>query len=182
MSAVFASRVPDGSLIARRLPGAYFHDAWSVEPADPGLCALEYFLKAAQATPAWVNQLMSVRNRVVARLGLKDLGHLGGFNSDKPLDEYQPGDRIGIFTLLENQVDEVVLGDTDKHLDVALSVHLGRDPESDRAVLTVSTVVHIHNVLGRLYMLPVAPVHKLITPSVMRVLGTIPATLMEGIK
>ncbi|WP_396433066.1 DUF2867 domain-containing protein [Limnohabitans sp.] len=105
MSAVFASRVLEGSLIARRLPGAHFRDAWSVEPADPGLCALEYFLKAAQATPAWVNGLMSLRNRVVARLGLKDLGHLGGFNSDKPLDEYQPGDRIGIFTLIENQPD-----------------------------------------------------------------------------
>jgi len=135
------------------------------------LCALGQFLKAAQATPSWVNHLMSVRNRVVAQLGLKDLGHLSGFNPDKPLGEYQPGDRIGIFTLLENQAEEVVLGDADKHLDVALSVHLGRDPECDRVVLTVSTVVHIHNLLGRLYMLPVAPVHKLIVPSVVRVLG-----------
>ena len=171
MSVVFASHVPESSLIARRLPGAHFQDAWSVEPADPGLCAMEYFLKAAQATPAWVNHLMSMRNRVVAQLGLKDLGHLRGFNPDKPLGEYQPGDRIGIFTLLENQVDEVVLGNTDQHLDVALSVHRGRDPKSGRVVLTVSTVVHIHNLLGRLYMLPVAPVHKLIVPSVMRVLG-----------
>jgi hypothetical protein len=92
-------------LIARCLPGAHFHDAWSVEPADPGLCALEYFLKAAQATPAWVNQLMSVRNRVVARLGLKYLGHLSGFDAGKPVDQLQTGDRIGIFTLLENQPD-----------------------------------------------------------------------------
>jgi hypothetical protein len=38
---------------------------------------LGYFLKAAQATPAWVNQLMSVRNRVVAQLGLKQ--HVGAF-------------------------------------------------------------------------------------------------------
>lgn len=171
MNTIKACGVPVGSLIARRLPGAHFHDAWSVEPADSGLCALEYFLKAAHATPTWVNQLMSVRNRVVAQLGLKDLGHLGGFNPDKPLGEYQAGDRIGIFTLLENQADEVVLGDSDRHLDVALSVHRVRDPISGCVLLTVSTVVHIHNVLGRLYMLPVAPVHKLIVPSVMRALG-----------
>jgi hypothetical protein len=171
MNPVQACGVPEGSLIACRLTGAHFKDAWSVEPADPGLCALGQFLKAAQATPAWVNHLMSVRNRVVAQLGLKDLGHLRGFNPDKPLGEYQPGDRVGVFALLENQVDEVVLGDTDQHLDVALSVHRGRDPKSGRVVLTVSTVVHIHNMLGRLYMLPVAPVHKLIVPSVMRVLG-----------
>lgn len=170
MSAVGACPVPEGSLIARHLPGAYFHDAWSVEPADPALCALGQFLRAAQSTPTWVNQLMSLRNRVVARLGLKDLGHLNGFDADKPVDWYKTGDRVGIFTLFENQADEVILGDTDRHLDVMLSVHKGQNPETDRSVLTVSTVVHIHNLLGRLYMLPVAPVHRLIVPSVLKAL------------
>ena len=171
MSAVGACPVPVGSLIARRLQGAYFHDAWSVEPADPTLCAFGQFLQAAQATPPWVNRLMSLRNRVVARLGLKDLGHLNGFDADKPVDRYKTGDRIGIFTLLEHQPDEVILGDTDKHLDVALSVHKRPNLETGRVMLTVSTVVHTHNLLGRLFMLPVAPVHKLIVPSVMRALG-----------
>lgn len=171
MSAARACAVPAGSLIARHLPGAHFHDAWSVVPADPALCALGQFLKSAQATPAWVNRLMSLRNQVVVRLGLKDLGHLNGFDADKPVDQYQTGDRIGIFTLLENHPDEVILGDADKHLDVALSVHKGHNSETGRVVLTVSTVVHTHNLLGRLYMLPVAPVHKLIVPSVMRALG-----------
>jgi hypothetical protein len=63
------------------------------------------------------------------------------------------------------------LGDSDKHLDVALSVHQRLNPETNQVELTVSTVVHIHNLLGRLYMLPVAPVHKLIVPSVLRALG-----------
>lgn len=170
MNVVRACAVPVGSLMARRLPGAHFHDAWSVVPADPTLCALGQFLKSAQATPAWVNRLMSLRNQVVVRLGLKDLGHLDGFDADKPVDHYQPGDRIGIFTLLENHPDEVVLGDTDKHLDVALSIHKAPSPETGQVVLTASTVVHVHNLLGRLYMLPVAPVHKLIVPSVMRAL------------
>jgi hypothetical protein len=125
---------------------------------------------------------MTLRNRVVVQLGLKDLGHLDAFNPHKPLDKYQPGDRIGIFTLLDNQPDEVVLGDSDRHLDVALSVHRGRDPKSGHVVLTVSTVVHIHNMLGRLYMLPVAPVHKLIVPSVMRALGSMPPTFLKGIE
>lgn len=62
------------------------------------------------------------------------------------------------------------MGDTDKHLDMAPSVHKRSNSETGRVVLTVSTVVHIHNGLGRLYMLPVAPVHKLILPSVMRAL------------
>lgn len=131
MKSVFASPVPTGSLIARRLPGAYFHDAWAVEPTDPLLSPLGQFLLASQTTPAWVNRLMSLRNQVVSRLGLKDLGHL----------------------------------------NVALSVHKGQNPETNRPMLTVSTVVHTHNLLGRLYMLPVAPLHKMIVPSVMRSIG-----------
>jgi hypothetical protein len=169
-SAIGPCPVPAGSLIARQLPGAHFHDAWSVEPADPALCALGQFLKAAQATPAWVNGLMTLRNQVVPRLGLKDLGHLNGFDADKPVDQYKAGDRVGIFTLIENHADEVLLGDTDRHLDVMLSVHKGQNSETGRTVLTVSTVVHIHNLLGRLYMLPVAPVHRLIVPSVLKAL------------
>lgn len=169
-SAIGPCPVPAGSLIARRLAGAHFHDAWSVEPGDPTLCALGQFHKAAQATPAWVNGLMMLRNQVVARLGLKDLGHLNGFDADKPVDQYKAGDRVGIFTLFENEPDEVLLGDTDRHLDVMLSVHKGRNPETGRSVLTVSTVVHIHNLLGRLYMLPVASMHKLIVSSVLKVL------------
>jgi len=170
MSVVVACPVPAGSLIASRMPGAYFHDAWSMNPADPNLCALGQFLRAAQATPAWVNRLMSLRNRVVVRLGLKDLGSLNAFDADKSVDHYRLGDRIGIFTLLENHPEEVILGDTDRHLEVALSVHKRQSSETGRVVLTVSTVVHIHNWLGRLYMLPVAPVHKLIVPSVMQAL------------
>ena len=160
--------VPEGSLIAHRLPGAYFYDAWSLEPNDGGLCALAYFLRAAQTTPTWINLLMSLRNQVVAHLGLKDLGHLNGFDADKPVDQYKTGCRVGIFTLLENHSDEALLGDSDKHLDVVLSVHKAKNSKTQRCVITVSTVVHTHNLLGRLYMLPVAPVHKLIVPSMLR--------------
>jgi hypothetical protein len=64
-----------------------------------------------------------------------------------------------------------MLSDADKHLDVALSVHRGRDSKSGRVVVTLSTVVHIHNELVRLNMLPMVPVYKLIVSTVFRVLG-----------
>lgn len=73
--------------------------------------------------------------------------------------------------MAETHPDEVILFDSDNHLDVALSVHKGQNPETNRPMLTVSTVVHTHNLLGRLYMLPVAPLHKMIVPSVMRSIG-----------
>lgn len=161
---------PTGSRIASRLAGADFCDAWAIDAADPTLSALGQFLKSLQATPRWVNACMTLRNRAVQLVGLKDLGELSTIDPAKPDTDYRPGDRVGIFTLFENTPDEVLLGDRDKHLDVVLSVHCARHP--DRPVrVTVTTVVHTKNRLGRLYMLPVRPTHKLIAPSTLRAIG-----------
>jgi len=165
---------PAGSRILAALPGADFADAWAVAAAEPGLSALGQFLKAARATPAWVEACMRLRNRVVRWFGLKDLGGLSDLDPQRPLQDYRPGDRVGIFTLLENHPDEVLLGDRDRHLEVVLSVHTtGGEAatQSGPAVVTITTVVHVHNLLGRLYMLPVAPMHRRIAPAVLRALG-----------
>lgn len=161
---------PEGSHIASRLEGADFYDAWAIDAADPSPSALGQFLKALRATPRWVNACMALRNRAVQWVGLKDLGELSTIDPAKPEADYRPGDRVGIFTLFENTPDEVLLGDRDKHLDVVLSVHCERRPGRPVRV-TVTTVVHTKNRLGRLYMLPVRPMHKLIAPSTLRTIG-----------
>jgi hypothetical protein len=166
---------PPSSAIRAYLPDAYFHDAWSITAAEPGPSALEQFLKALSATPPWVERLMALRNRAVAALGLKDLGALSRLDPAKPASAYQPGDRVGIFTLIANSADEALLGDRDKHLDVILSAHRAAAPDG-QVLLTVTTVVHVHNWLGRLYMLPVTPLHRLIAPSVLKSVGRRRAT------
>ncbi|MFW5330738.1 DUF2867 domain-containing protein [Hydrogenophaga sp. ZJX-1] len=161
---------PVGSRIAGRLEGADFFDAWAIDATDPSLSALRQFLKAVQSTPRWVDACMRLRNRAVQLVGLKNLGDLSGVNPAKPDADYRPGDRVGIFTLFENSPDEVLLGDRDKHLDVVISVHCAR-PTGEPVRVTVTTVVHTKNRLGRLYMLPVKPMHRLISPSVLRAIG-----------
>jgi Protein of unknown function (DUF2867) len=154
------------------VPGAYFHDAWAIATAHPELSALEQFLLAAQSTPRWVDVCMNLRNQVVSRLGLKDLGQLAATSAARSAADYSPGDRVGIFTLFENHPDEVLLGDKDKHLDVTLSVHRSSSSSPNLAtVVTVTTVVHVHNLLGRLYMLPVTPMHRIIAPAVLKAVG-----------
>ena len=166
----FETRVPKSSAIGAYLPGAHFHDSWSITAADPGLSALEQFIKALSATPPWIDRLMALRNHAVAALGLKDLGTLSRLDPAKPASSYRPGDRVGIFTLIANDADEALLGDRDKHLDVTLSAHRAAAPDG-QVLLTVTTVVHVHNWLGRLYMLPVTPMHRLIAPSVLKAAG-----------
>ena len=178
---VRAMAVPAASRLQPSLAGASFHDCYGVEVAGPERSALGHFLQSMALTPAWVDHLMRLRNRVVRLVGLKDLGALSSIEINRHDTDYRPGDRVGIFTLLSVTPDEVVLGDHDKHLHVAVSVMRLPSPAGStnglnggRQHLAVSTVVHVHNTLGRLYMLPVKPLHQRIVPAVLRQLARQP--------
>jgi hypothetical protein len=58
-------------------------------------------------------------------------------------------------------------GDLDKHLDVVLSIYKHPHNQNGTQSISVTTVVQIHNLLGRIYMLPVTPLHKLIAPAIL---------------
>lgn len=134
--------VPAASRLHRATPGAHFHDSYRMALASDPRSALQLYLDTVTRTPAWVDRMMALRNAVVSRIGLKDLGALGGFDRAKPASAYRPGDRIGIFELLHVSDDEVVLGDSDRHLDVQVSVC------REGGGLSMSTVVHVHRPLG----------------------------------
>ena len=107
-------------------------------------------------------------------VGLKNLGAFDQIDKSKAECDYKPDDRVGIFTLVANTFDEVLLCDKDKHLDVTLSVHRAAEADTGALVVTVTTVVHVHNLLGRLYMLPVTPMHRIIAPSVLKAIAIVP--------
>jgi hypothetical protein len=161
--------LPAASAIARELPGAYFHDCYAVAVNNQGRSAIETYLAAVSKTPRWVNALMALRNTLVALLGLKNLGHLGALTAAKPASSYQVGDRVGIFSLLLLTHDEIILGDNDHHLSVKVS--LSTRTQGLQQEVLLATVVHVHNRLGRIYMLLVAPVHRLIAPAMLAKLG-----------
>jgi hypothetical protein len=64
---------------------------------------------------------------------------------------------------------ELVVGVEDSHLDVRVSVL--KRPAARRASYVIGSVVIILNLLGRLYMLPVAPMHRLIVRATMQRAG-----------
>lgn len=166
-----ATTVPVGSRIAQQLAGASFYDAWRIEASDAGESALAHFIAAAKRTPRWIEQCMIARNRVGQIVGLKNLGTLSGIATDKPALSYLPGERVGIFTVIENHFDEALIGDDDKHLNVVLSIHRQPHAQQPSATITVTTVVHVKNLLGKIYMLPVKPMHRLIAPAVLARIG-----------
>ena len=168
----FETQVLPDSRIAKLLADADFADAWAIESTQVNLSALGHFLTTAAKTPRWIDLCMRLRNRVAKKLGLKHLGVLSDVQAAQNESMYKVGDRVGIFSLLENPPLEVLLGDQDKHLTVTLSVHLSQSPTTAGGQLvTVSTVVKTHQLLGRLYMLPVKPMHRIIVPASLRTLN-----------
>lgn len=161
MTSRVVSGVPDArSALYAQLPGADFRHASRVQTVRGGRTALQAYRDLAAAVPGWFDGLMTMRNRGMRLLGMKDLGALRAVPS---AGMPRPGERIGIFTLQALCDTAIVLEDDDRHLRVQLAVQWhGED------MLEVATVVHVHNAFGRLYMQPVAPIHRLIVPHLLQ--------------
>lgn len=161
-SNITACALPEGSRIIQTVPGSHFADCYRMADAWPHLDAFDTYLALTARTPGWMNALMSLRNQAVRLVGLKHLGAMKARQPAKPASACEIGDRVGIFTLRHVEPNEVILGDDDKHLRVQVSVlkhNVGGLP-----MVSLSSVVHIHNTLGHIYMSVVGPVHKRIVP------------------
>lgn len=138
-------------------------DAFSIRlPAtasrDPEVLAR--FIVANQ--PAWIGKLTSIRDAIVARLGLKTAKHLAVLAGDA-----QSG-RVGLFKVYSVSDTEIVMGEDDKHLDFRLSLLCSGGATPDSTQLTLSTVVHCHNLLGRTYIRVIAPFHRAVVKASLR--------------
>lgn len=158
-----ASEVPSFSALRGILSSAYFYDCYTVALPLDKRSPLEIYLSVVSRTPHWIEFLMKVRNKFVAQFGLKDMGALSAIDPSKPANAYRIGDQVGIFKLLEVHEHEVILGETDKHLDVKISV--AKQNQTHGTKVSVSTVVHVHNAMGRMYMFFVTPAHRIIAPA-----------------
>jgi len=158
--------VPANSQISQHLQNAHFFDAFQFTLAPCKRSALEIYLDVIAKTPSWISFLMALRNRAAPMFGLKNLGALDNVNACIKSEQYRVGDRVGIFTIHSMSEDEVILTDSDKHLDAKVSVC--KTTQGNNNAVTVSTVVHVHNLLGRIYLFFVVPFHKQIVPSMLQ--------------
>ncbi len=131
------------------LPGADWADAFRVATRKRFANARTASEAAFANFPAWVNALMALRNLIVTPFGLKTGEH------DRP-----PKARIGFFPLLSETETEVVVGMNDRHLDFRCVVDLAEKGAGQE--ITIATVIHRHNWLGRAYLIAVMPFHRMI--------------------
>jgi hypothetical protein len=157
---------PVESQLYRNLDQAFYSDAFETDLVDANLTPADIATRALLSTPGWVDGLVNIRDRIVSLFGLKAVGRLRLAGGDRSFVEPAIGDAFSIFRVVVLDSSELVLGIDDAHLDVRLSF-LKRFPDA-RASYVVSSWVKTHNMLGRLYMLPVAPIHRILVKLMMR--------------
>jgi len=154
--------LPSQSAVTQVYQSVQLADAFAIR-LPPGAShdpeVLARFMFANQ--PAWIGMLMRVRDAIVTAFGLKTGKHLATLATSARLE------RVGIFKIYSRNETEIVVGEDDSHLDFRVSVLCAN------AELTVSTVVHCHNRLGRIYLLLIAPFHRLVVKASLRRAATI---------
>ncbi len=138
---------PDPAL-AGLLPGAQYSDAFRAVSELRSLDARSAAERILGRTPAWVRALMGLRNGLVKPFGLK--------SGDAPELPH-----IGFFPVLDTSKTRVVVGFDDRHLDFRVVVEVLPAPGQRRRI-TMTTLVHTHNLLGRVYLRLILPFHRLI--------------------
>jgi Protein of unknown function (DUF2867) len=136
------------------LPGAQFADAYAMTLPGRGLDALTAARRAFGSSPGWIRWLMTARNVLVSPFGLK-----AGEVKVTPAT-------IGIFPLLAQSPDRIVMGLDDRHLDFRLRVDVC-DIAGGRQSVTATTAVRTHNLLGRAYLATILPFHRVIVRSML---------------
>lgn len=155
---------PNPSLLEGSLRRVDYADAYGATFANPEPLTVEdAFRSFFRSTPAWIRLLMSLRNALVKRMGLK--GPSG--SEDVTRTPIEPGAVFGLFRIYAVGPQEILAGEDDRHLDFRTMVQLRRESDSGYR-LTVATAVDFKNVLGRLYFLPVKPFHRLIVREMIR--------------
>lgn len=159
--AVIAVPLPPGSRATRFYRSPDLADAYAVRLPDGATRdpeALARFMFATQAP--WVARLMRLRDRIVGAFGIKTSGQL---LADRGAGAAR---RISFFRIYAQDAHEILLGEDDSHLDFRVSVRCESIDGITHVVAT--TVVQCHNVLGRLYILVIAPFHRRVVRSALQ--------------
>tara|TARA_R110002094_G_scaffold221063_1_gene194506 strand:+ start:676 stop:1194 length:519 start_codon:yes stop_codon:yes gene_type:complete len=149
----------DSGLHALYRPGDFL-DCYSVvlSPPDPPLAEILQYLLIEM--PGWARMLMRIRDGIVRVFGIRT-------SQDFPQDNrfrrvLTVGDHVGFMEVRAITETEIILGQDDRHLDFRVTIY--REPGTGGQV-SLATLVHRHNWIGRLYLALIMPFHILIVKS-----------------
>ncbi len=155
--------LPAASRISALYQGADLADAYAIGLAPGAARDVSRLARLVLGqSPAWLRALMRMRDNLVAPFGIRTSRQL------VDASEVSGVDHIGLFRIYAVAPDEMIVGQDDMHLDFRASVLLRRSEGGPGDEVVATTVVHCHNLLGRAYLMGIAPFHRLVVRANLR--------------
>ena len=122
-------------------------------------------IKLIKSIPKWFKFLLNLRNAIASIFGLKT-GKIKNVYENLGKLNFQQDQSIGnIFILLKDK-NHLIAELKDKHLDFRFSI-LIRQVDGITKV-SLSTIVKINNIFGKVYFFLITPFHRLIIPNILK--------------
>lgn len=152
--------IPGNSLVLMNFGKIDYYDAYQISKKTND--TIDKITTKIFKMPVWVQFLLKVRDSIVGIFGLRT-----GDMKDPNTEVFYPiGSKAVYFTVLDRNDNEIVMAETDKHLNFRVSVLIERNDTISKIYLT--TAVKFNNIWGRLYFWPVKPFHRLIIRSILK--------------
>lgn len=142
--------LPSNSLIAGIKPISYSDSFEAIVGADCGISLEEIQIEFWAGRPKWAIRLMKLRNALVKPLGLKTDNILSKEYIKSIIENREIKQGLNLYSKTEH---EIVLYKDDKHLKFYFSVLY------DGVKISASTIVQLHNIIGKIYFFFIAPFH-----------------------
>ncbi|PXZ05852.1 DUF2867 domain-containing protein [Gilliamella apicola] len=116
-----------------------------------------------QSQPKWLKILFQMRDFLGRMVGIRTIKGFNQLTEDIP----NIGDFVHFFTVFELEKDKLTLVIKDHHLDVCLHLRLIDDNDKQNKLYVITSVKN-HNLIGKLYMVPVSVLHPFIVNRLLR--------------
>lgn len=160
--------IPENSALYADRKQYHYSDSYTVQVEDKNnqltlIDAANAFVKPG---PKWIDNLLKLRNFLVAMVGLKTPKDLKtNINC-----QFEPNELAGLFHVFSKTEHELILGEDDKHLNFRVSLYFETMPNNTcTKQITVTTIVIYNNWFGRFYFFFVKPFHQLIVQTSLKI-------------
>ncbi|MFM9924417.1 DUF2867 domain-containing protein [Variovorax sp. H27-G14] len=155
--------LPAESDIAHMFAGAHLADAFAITLPPDAPQDTEALARFALGNPAaWFRALLVVRDAIVRPFGIKTSSRIR-----RELGRDGAATHIDFFPILARRAGELIVGEEDRHLDFRASLLQRPSADGRGRELVMTTAVHCHNLLGRIYIFVIGPFHRLVVRSVL---------------
>jgi len=122
-------------------------------------------VKLIKSIPKWFKFLLNLRNAIASIFGLKT-GKIENVYEYLDKLNIKQDQSIGDFFIFLKGKNHLIAELKDKHLDFRFSILIRQ--EDGLTKVSLSTIVKINNIFGKVYFFLITPFHRLIIPNILK--------------